>query len=136
MILQLLEAGMSVQSAETTEARLDGCDRVASDSACRFVEALVGVALGVGLAEMRRPSRGRAPAAFARQTAMYLAHVHLGLTLERVGEHFGRDRTTVAYACRRIEDSRDKPKFERVLVYLEAALQSWRRNLADAGLAP
>jgi hypothetical protein len=122
---------MMLQSTEAGTARLHRSDRLACDSACRFVEALVGVALGVGLADMRRSSRGRAPAAFARQTAMYLAHVHLGLSLDRVGEHFGRDRTTVAHACRRVENSRDKPNFEPVLAYLEAVLQCWRRSLAE-----
>ncbi len=120
-----------LQTTEAGTPRLHRGDTLACDSACRFVEALVGVALGVELADMRRQSRGRAPAAFARQTAMYLAHVHLGLSLEHVGEHFGRDRTTVAYACRRVENSRDKPSFEPVLAYLEAVLQCWRRSLAD-----
>ena len=45
----------------------------------RFIEMLVAGALGASLAELRGEKRGRAPAAFARQTAMYLAHVHCGL---------------------------------------------------------
>jgi hypothetical protein len=125
-----------LQTTGAGTARLYRNDGLACDSACRFVEALVGVALGVALADMRRSSRGRAPAAFARQTAMYLAHVHLGLSLERVGEHFGRDRTTVAHACRRVENSRDKPKLEPVLAYLEAVLQCWRRSLGEVRLTP
>jgi hypothetical protein len=122
---------MTLQTTEAGTARLHRGNRLACDSACRFVEALVGVALGVGLADMRRRSRGRAPAAFARQTAMYLAHVHLSLSLEHVGEHFRRDRTTVAHACKRVENCRDKPSFEPVLAYLEAVLQCWRRSLAE-----
>lgn len=104
-------------------------------SLCRSTEALVSTALGIDLAELRAQHRGRAAAAFARQTAMYLAHVHFGLTLSQVGRNFGRDRTTVAHACARIEDSRDDPRIESVLVCLEAALDRWtERFLAIRGL--
>lgn len=99
------------------------------EGVCRFIETLVAGALGIGLAELRAEKRGRAAAAFARQTAMYLAHVHFGLSLSQVGRSFGRDRTTVAHACARVEDSRDDPKVERVLACLEAALDRWHSSL-------
>ncbi len=38
---------------------------------------------------------------------MYLVHVALGRPQEVVAELFGRDRTTVAHACQRLEDDRD-----------------------------
>ena len=104
-----------------------------STSLCRSIEATVSTALGIGLAELRANQRGRAAAAFARQTAMYLAHVHFGLTLSQVGRNFGRDRTTVAHACARIEDSRDDPKVESVLACLEAALDRWRQTFLALG---
>jgi chromosomal replication initiation ATPase DnaA len=106
----------------------DGCE-----SACRFIETLVAAALGIGLTELRAHSRGRAAVAFARQTAMYLAHVHFGISLSQVGRTFGRDRTTVAHACACVEDRRDDPKFERVLDCLESALEGWRRSVFAAG---
>ena len=115
---------------EACERRSDHDD---CESACRFIEAIVAAALGISVAEIRAKSRGRAAAAFARQTAMYLAHVNLGLDLSRVGTHFGRDRTTVAHACARVEDSRDNPKFERVVACLEAALERWRRGFLGTG---
>jgi chromosomal replication initiation ATPase DnaA len=105
-----------------------GMRRENRESACRFIEGLVSGALGISVAELRAEGRGRAAAAFARQTAMYLAHVHLGFSLSEVGLSFGRDRTTVAHACACVEDSRDDPKFERVLSCLEAALDRWRQN--------
>jgi chromosomal replication initiation ATPase DnaA len=105
------------------------------EGACRLIEGLVSAALGIGLAELRAEQRGRAAVAFARQTAMYLAHVHFGLSLSEVGRSFGRDRTTVAHACARVEDSRDDPKFERVLACLEAALDRWYQGFATAGSA-
>lgn len=68
-------------------------------------------------------TRGRPSAAFARQVAMYLAHVSFGLTLTEVGQVFARDRTTVAYACGLIEDRRDDPVFDRSLDLLEGVLR-------------
>lgn len=53
---------------------------------------------------------------------MYLAHVVGGETLTDIGEHFRRDRTTVAHACRLVEGRRDDPNFDRVLQLLEWAL--------------
>lgn len=68
-------------------------------------------------------TRGRPAAAFARQVAMYLAHVAFGLTLTEVGHVFARDRTTVAHACGLVEDRRDDPAFDRSLDLLEGVLR-------------
>lgn len=83
------------------------------------VEETVAQVFGVGRAEFGRPSRGKAPSARARQVAMYLAHVSLGLTMNDVGKLFGRDRTTVAHACGVVEDRRDDPIFDRTLELME-----------------
>jgi len=104
-----------------------------STSICRFTENLVSGALGIGVTELRTNRRGPAAVAFARQTAMYLAHVHFGLTLSQVGRNFGRDRTTVAHACARVEDSRDDPHFERVITCLEATLDHWHDGFIALG---
>ena len=69
-------------------------------------------------------TRGRPHVAFARQVAMYLAHVACGLTLTEVGHVFARDRTTVAHACGRVEDLRDDPSFDRSLELLEGFLHT------------
>jgi chromosomal replication initiation ATPase DnaA len=50
---------------------------------------------------------------------MYIAHVVFGLQLAVIGSAFGRDRTTVAYACRTVEDARDQPAFDAALARLE-----------------
>ena len=107
--------------------------RADRETACRVVEGLVAAALGARLGEVRAGSRGRAPIALARQAAMYLAHVKLGLSLTSVGEYFGRDRTTVAYACARIEDSRDDPLREQVFTCLEAAIDLWQQGFRGVG---
>jgi chromosomal replication initiation ATPase DnaA len=86
---------------------------------CWLMEAATAAAFAVPVDELRAPSR-RAPAvAFARQSAMYLAHVVLGLRYSEIGRLFRRDRTTAAYACQLIEDRRDDPAIDRVLHTLE-----------------
>lgn len=69
-------------------------------------------------------SRCRADAARARQLAMYLTHVVLGQSLTAVGLAFGRDRTTVSYACALIEDMRDDPGFDQDVSRLETLLET------------
>lgn len=66
--------------------------------------------------------RGVRDVAAARQVAMYLAHVCCGMTLTEVGAMFGRDRTTVAHACLKVEYRRDDPSFDRALDVLGWAL--------------
>lgn len=51
---------------------------------------------------------------------MYVAHVALGITMRDVGTGFGRDRTTVLYACHLVEDMRDDPEFDRIVAVFEA----------------
>ena len=82
----------------------------------RAVQSVYRVEAGI----LDHPTRGRSQLAFARQVAMYLAHVTFGLNLTTVGRAFGRDRTTVSHACALIEDARDDPDFDRTLEVLEA----------------
>lgn len=78
--------------------------------------------LSVELSDIYSQGRGPARVALARQSAAYLAHVVLAMTYEQVGRAFGRDRTTIAHACRRIEDLRDRPAFDRLIGAAEADL--------------
>ena len=91
------------------------------------IEHVVAVAFAVTVDDLRRPSRGPAEAAFARQVAMYLAHVCCHWTFTEVGRLFSRDRTTVAHACALVEDQRDDPKLDRALDWLERVV----RRLAE-----
>lgn len=91
----------------------------------RAVFALPGISL-------HAPRRGRAEVAQARQVAMYLAHVVLGLSLTDVGRRFGRDRTTAAHACRLVEDWRDDPAFDALASTLEEAVDAGLKVLANA----
>ncbi len=94
--------------------------------ACNIAEAVVATALGrlpagrFGACPQAAPVPARA-AAFARQIAMYLAHVGFGLSMAEVGRAFERDRTTVVHACHLIEDRRDDVRFDQLLDHLEQA---------------
>ena len=98
------------------------------EPACRDIVSLVGSTFGVALSDLRATSRKSAATAFARQVAMYLAHVELGLSLSTVAAQFYRDRTTVAYACRRIEDRRDDAAFDKTLMCLTEAMAARRQG--------
>lgn len=85
----------------------------------KLSETTVSVIVEVPLAELRAQTRCRAQVAFARQVAMYVAHVNFGLTFSETGTYFGRDRTTVSHACRLVEDQRDNDKVEKLLCQIE-----------------
>lgn len=115
----------------TDSARPEGCPDFASAghrltaaprpavALCRLAAATVCAATGISVDDILAPRRAPAAAASARQLAMYLAHVGFGVALADVARAFRRDRTTVAYACRRIEDLRDGP-FDQEVARLEA----------------
>ncbi len=77
----------------------------------------------VAEAEMLKPSRSVAEVAFARQVAMYLAHVVYSLSYNEVAAAFGRERSTVAHACAIVEDARDDAVFEERMAKLEERLK-------------
>ena len=90
-----------------------------------MLEQAVSRVFMVASADLWSGTRGRPRVAFARQVAMYLAHVAWGLTLTEVGHVFSRDRTTVAHACGLVEDSRDDPVLDRSLELLEGVLRAF-----------
>ena len=101
----------------------------ASEYLCDLIAITVAAAFGVPLAELRATTRRPQPVAFARQSAMYLAHVVLGLTLTDVGRAFGRDRTTAAHACEQVENRRDDPALDAALQVLEHACGLLERSV-------
>ena len=108
------------QPSRKTAQRL--CDLAAMATAATF---------GLPVGEIVAATTRRTPyVAFARQGAMYVAHVTFGLSYSEVGRAFGRDSTTAAYACRLIEDRRDDPAVDAVLYLLESVCASLRLRLA------
>ncbi|WP_421952429.1 helix-turn-helix domain-containing protein [Pelagibacterium sp.] len=96
---------------------------------CKLVVRTVSGETGVRYCDFFAPSRMRLHTAGARQLAMYLCHVLLGMTMTQVGQFFGRDRTTVAYACGQVEDMRDDGgDYDRRLVGLEERIEAARRR--------
>ena len=93
-----------------------------SDSAAAAVVEIVARRRGVARTGLLHRSRCTADVAEARMLAMYLVHVVLGRSYSEVGHHFGRDRTTVAHACARIEDLRDRYSFDAEVAALEAEI--------------
>jgi hypothetical protein len=102
---------------------------------CDLVALATAAAFAVPVGELIAVSRRSASIAFARQSAMYLAHVSFGLNYSEVGRAFGRDRTTAAHACRLIEDRRDDPAVDAMLASLENACAGLRRRLGTQGHA-
>ncbi len=103
------------------ECALRSADEI-GDRAASMLVRIVARADDITVAELFHHSRSRAPIAATRQLAMYLMHVVLGRNLTEVGRFFGRDRTTVSYACIRIEDMRDDPGFEQQVLELETRI--------------
>ena len=88
----------------------------------RLSAGLVAYAFDLSAEGILSEQRGSSDVSRARQVAMYLAHVGLGMSLARVGIAFGRDRSTVAYACHLVEEFRDDPEFDTWIEKLEMGL--------------
>ncbi len=96
---------------------------------CWLMESAIAAAFAVPVDELRAPSRRTAEVAFARQSAMYLAHVVLELNYSATGRLFHRDRTTAAYACQLVEERRDDPTIDRLLHMLEGVCCELARGI-------
>jgi chromosomal replication initiation ATPase DnaA len=94
------------------------------EASAQLSAGVAGYALCVAPEEILDASRGSADVAFARQVAMYLCHVAFELSLARTAVAFGRDRSTVAYACHAIEDRREDRQFDAWIDSLEAVLRA------------
>ena len=96
-----------------------------SSYTCDFIKYSTAKAFGIKSDDLDSKTRKQADIAFARQIAMYIAHVRLGLNLGEVGKVFQRDRTTVGHACRLIEDRRDDEQVDFLINCLERAVEEW-----------
>lgn len=95
-----------------------------------LVVNLVAIATDTNHGAFLNKHRGEAAVAQARQIAMYLAHISLGLSQTRVGQLFGRDKSTVGHAVRQVEDWRDDRQFDVWLGELETAVLAGSRVIA------
>lgn len=100
---------------------------------CRLARDISSAFFDVAVSDLMRAQRSSAEVCHARHVAMYLSHVSFQISLIRVAKSFGRDRTSVAHAIRRIEDHRDDPDFDALLARLERLASSVRSFMEGAG---
>ena len=86
-----------------------------------MAQAVAAHAYGVRLDELFR--RGDETTRRARRVAMYLAHIVMRLGQRECGRGFYCDHRAVAYACRRVEEAREDPAFDRTVQWLESLLR-------------
>lgn len=97
---------------------------------CDAMIDLMAALFGVPSKELRRLGRTSNDISRLRQIAMYVAHVVLRFSMSDVGRGFGRDRTTVLYACHTVEDLRDDADFDRIVALAErVAIAAFRDRL-------
>lgn len=97
---------------------------------CLLAARLAAAAVQVPLDDLLHPDRLDRRRSSARALAMYLAHVGLGLSMSRVARGFGRHRSTVAHACRLIEERREVAGWDDHVAMLE---REARGALAEGG---
>lgn len=86
---------------------------------CDGVIDLLAVLFSVSGKHLRSPKRHGRSVARVRQVGMYVAHVTLGMRMIDVATGFGRDKSTVMYACHLIEDLRDDLEFNQIVAKAE-----------------
>lgn len=113
----MLQVVASVPLAQVV--RPSSATRALSVRTCRWVAFCVARDFGLEPGDLFGPTRGAPRTAFARQVAMYLAHIAFALSFGAISRVFDRDRTTVAHACRVVEDGRDELRLDLRLETLE-----------------
>ena len=98
--------------------------------------AAVAIEFGAPELELSRPDRRGPNVDFARQVAMYLAHVQYGMNHTRIGALFSRDRSTVSHACRCVSELMDDAVFGEKVDRIGARLQAFADvSLQEGGMS-
>ncbi len=100
-----------------------------------IVVAAVSLEFGISDTNLVSPEKAGRHLRFARQVAMYLAHIVYELNHTQIGRLFSKDRSTVSHACKVIEDSREDGVFDMKLIRLENFLRQAPRPVLFEGLA-
>ena len=83
-------------------------------------QAVAAHAVGIPIAALVQDSLPEDPKVLkGRQLGMYLARTALKRGLRETARAFGRSHPTVLHACRRIEEAREDPAFDRTVEWLE-----------------
>ncbi len=99
---------------------------------CRLAREITGAVFAVPVAEIEQATRATIVASDARHVAMYIAHVVFQVSLATMAGEFGRDRSSVTYAVRRIEDGRDDPCFDARIERIERLAHAVRLAMDDS----
>ena len=93
-------------------------------SACNAVRMVAGEMLSLTGPKAGFGRDRRFAVLHVQQIAMYVCHVALRLTMTDIARGFGRDRTTVGYACARVEDRRDDRAFDDLVGAVERVVDA------------
>jgi hypothetical protein len=104
---------------------------VLASRTAREAMEVAAAACSVSVNEIAAGGRARASVAYARQIAMYLAHVVGQMSLSEISLVFNRDRTTVAHACHATEDRRDSAIFDQQIEALETEMRGGMNALLE-----
>lgn len=101
--IQSLHGGADSVGPQVIQPLLSDRD-VTTNANMSSLTKLVARRFRLKVADLKSSSR-RQKIVHARGAAMFLARKHTGLSLQRIGEYFGkRDHTTVLHACRQTEE--------------------------------
>ena len=101
-------------------------------SVCNAVRMVAGEMLALTGPRTAFERDRRFAIAHVQQIAMYVCHVALQLTMTDIARGFGRDRTTVGYACAKVEDRRDDRAFDDLVAAVERVVNTvFSGNRAD-----
>ena len=99
---------------------------------CEGMVDICAALFNVPSKELRQTGRNSAEVSRVRQIAMYVTHVSLGIAMHEVGRCFARDRTTVRHAVHLVEDLRDDPEFDRIVMTTERVATAAFRTRLEA----
>ena len=99
----------------------DGCDRQLHQQTkyCNLAAIYAAKHCEVPITLLMGKTRAKAGVARARQIAIYVAHTTFSVPYREAATFFQRDRTTIAHACKTIEDKRDDECFDAKVSLIE-----------------
>ena len=89
------------------------------DTVAQLSVGLVTLALGVPFRDVFDRNNRAGDTVMIRQLALYVLYNVCEMSQSRIGRMFGRDRTTVRYACNAVEDQRDYDVFDITIERIE-----------------
>lgn len=67
-----------------------------------------------------------------RHVTIYVSNVALGISMRQLAKMFNLNRSTIAYACRTIEERRDNPDYDRFIEATERMVLLFASNIKQA----